>query len=123
MSFSTNIKAEISNIEYPKSESMSELSAFLNVGAIIKKDSFSIFTENPTVARRIYKLIKDIYRINIEMTKEELHRNKTNHLIEIKIKEKKDIILKDLSIINNDNTRRYIPKEYILSSSEEKNHI
>ena len=32
MSFTTNIKSEISSIEYSDSEKMSELSAMLNIG-------------------------------------------------------------------------------------------
>lgn len=120
MSFSTNIKNEISNIMYPKAESMSELSAILNIGANINKKSFSILTENPSVARRIYKLIKDIYHINIIMDKETLSRNRKNYLIEIKVNEKVNFILKDLSLLNNNNSRKYVPKEYLVNEIEEK---
>lgn len=120
MSFSTNIKNEISNIMYSKAESMSELSAILNIGADLKKDSFSILTENPSVARRIYKLIKDLYHVNIIMDKENLNRNRKNYLIEIKVTEKTNFILKDLSLINNNNSRKYVPKEYLISEFEEK---
>ena len=61
MSFTSNIKNEISNVEYSNSEMMSELSAILNIGVKISSDKFEIYTENISVARRIYKLIKDIY--------------------------------------------------------------
>ncbi len=120
MSFSTNIKNEISNIMYSKAESMSELSAILNIGATINKNNFSILTENPSVARRIYKLIKDLYHINIIMDKETLNRKRKNYLIEIKVEEKVNFILKDLSLINNNNSRKYVPKEFLISDIEEK---
>ena len=58
MSFTSNIKNEISNIEYGDSEKMAELSAILNIGVKIFDDKFEIYTENISVARRIYKLIK-----------------------------------------------------------------
>ena len=61
MSFTSNIKNEISNIEYSDSEKMAELSAILNIGVKICEDRFEIYNENVSVARRIYKLIKDIY--------------------------------------------------------------
>ena len=67
MSFTSNIKNEISSIEYGDSEKMAELSAILNIGIKIFDDRFEIYTENVSVARRIYKLIKEIYHVNIEM--------------------------------------------------------
>ena len=39
MSFTSNIKNEISNVEYSNSEMMSELSAILNIGEKNVKDS------------------------------------------------------------------------------------
>ena len=43
MSFTSNIKNEISNVEYSNSEMMSELSAILNIGVKISSDKFEIF--------------------------------------------------------------------------------
>ena len=45
MSFTTNIKNEILNIEYPKSEIIAELSAIVNIGATLEKNKFSIYLE------------------------------------------------------------------------------
>ena len=44
MSFTTNIKNEISNIEYSESEKMAELSAILNIGVKIHEDNFEILS-------------------------------------------------------------------------------
>lgn len=120
MSYSTNIKNEISNIAYSSSESMSELSAILNIGATFSKNNFSVLTENPSVARRIYKLIKDLYHINIIMEKEKRIRNRKKYLIEIKVTEKLDFILKDLSLLNSNNSRKYIPASFLINGIEEK---
>ena len=42
MSFTSNIKNEISSIEYGESEKMAELSAILNIGVKIYEDKFEI---------------------------------------------------------------------------------
>ena len=42
MSFTSNIKNEISNVEYSNSVMMSELSAILNIGVKISSDKFEI---------------------------------------------------------------------------------
>ena len=72
MSFTSNIKNEISSIQYSESENFAELSAILNIGAKIFDDRFEIYTENISVARRIYSLIKETYHIDIEMDNSEI---------------------------------------------------
>lgn len=120
MSFTTNIKNEISNIHYPKTESISELSAILNVSGNFNKNSFNIYTENASVARRIYKLIKDVYHVNIEMKSKDINRLNKTHLIEIIVKDKANFILKDLDLINTNNSKKHVPRNYIVDSVELK---
>lgn len=113
MSYSSNIKNEISNIEYSKSETMAELSAILNIASVMETDSFYICVENISVARRIYKLIKDIYHVEIDMDTTLINTLRKNKLVKLTIKEKSKIILEDLSILDND-IRLYEPKSYLV---------
>ena len=55
MSYTTNIKNEILNNEYNKTEQISELSAIININGEIENNSISLYTENIGVSRRIYK--------------------------------------------------------------------
>ena len=119
MSFTTNIKNEISNIEYRESEKMAELSAILNIGVKIHEDNFEILTENLSVARRIYKLIKDIYHVEIEMDTSEVNTLRKNKLVSLKVTEKIDLILNDLCILEN-GKRIYIPHNYLIDELKDK---
>ena len=119
MSFTTNIKNEISNIEYSESEKMAELSAILNIGVKIHEDNFEILTENLSVARRIYKLIKDIYHVEIEMDTSEVNTLRKNKLVSLKVTEKIDLILNDLCILE-DGKRIYIPHNYLIDELKDK---
>ena len=119
MSFTTNIKNEISNIEYSESEKMAELSAILNIGVKIHEDNFEILTENLSVARRIYKLIKDIYHVEIEMDTSEVNTLRKNKLVSLKVTEKIDLILNDLCILEN-GKRIYIPHNYLIDELKDK---
>jgi len=103
MSFTTNIKNEILNIEYPESELIAELSAIININANIKKEEFTIYTENFGVARRIYKLIKDLFKTDVFIEKEKVNRLNKNYLIYINVKDKNNQLLKTLDIINEKN--------------------
>ena len=119
MSFTSNIKNEISNIEYEDSEKISELSAILNIGVKILDNKFEIYTENISVARRIYKLIKEIYHVDIEMDTNEINTLRKNKLVLLSVSDKADFILEDLSIIK-DKTRIYVPSEYLVDDISDK---
>lgn len=119
MSFTTNIKEEISKIPNTRSESISELSGFLRNNGTCTDDTIDLITENATVAKRIYKLMKDLYDITCEIeTRKSLNFSK-NNLYLIMINEKADTILKDLSIIDEKGNFLETPNEYITGSEEE----
>ena len=119
MSFTSNIKNEISNIEYGHSEKMAELSAVLNIGVKIYDDRFEIYTENISVARRIYKLIKEIYHVDIEMDTSNTNSLRGNKLVLLIVRDKEHLILEDLSILDGKN-RIYIPSMYLVDNDKDK---
>ena len=86
MSYTTNIKNEIINMNYHESELIAELSAIINISAEIKRDVFNIYIENIGVSRRIYKLLKDLFQARITLEKEKVNRLNKNYLIHIKVK-------------------------------------
>lgn len=67
MSFSTNIKNELCNIETNSLEAIAELSAIIKINNHYTTD-IKIITENKEVGIRIYKLIKDLYNISCKIT-------------------------------------------------------
>ena len=119
MSFTTTIKEEISRIDNTRSESIAELSGFLRNNGVCDETSIELLTENATVAKRIYKLVKDIYDVTCEIeTRKNVNFSK-NNLYMINIYEKTDFILKDLSVIDEDGEILPEPKEYILGTEED----
>lgn len=118
MSFTSNIKNEISSIEYGESEKMAELSAILNIGVKIYDDKFEIYTENISVARRIYLLIKEIYHVEIDMDTG-YNSLRGNKLVLLSVHDKIDLILSDLCIQKN-NERIYVPDNYLVDEEHDK---
>ena len=118
MSFTSNIKNEISSIEYGESEKMAELSGILNIAVKIYDDKFEIYSENISVARRIYLLIKEIYHVEIIMDTG-FNSLRGNKLVLLSVHEKIDLILSDLCIkINNE--RLYVPSDYLIDEELDK---
>lgn len=97
-SFTTQIKDEISKIETNKLESISELCAFLKYNDAID-ETLTVKTENPSVARRIFNLLKRIYGVNIKLTirSQKKFFNKTVYYLHVS--EKIDIINTDVESI------------------------
>ena len=118
MSFTSNIKSEMSSIEYGESEKMAELSAILNIGVKIYEDKFEIYTENISVARRIYLLIKEIYHVEIDMDTG-YNSLRGNKLVLLSVHDKIDLILSDLCIQKN-NERIYVPDNYLVDEEHDK---
>ena len=108
MSFTSVVKNELSKLDLEKLEAISELSAILKNNAVIDNDYIKIMTENSSVARHIFNIIKKIYNISPKITVRRGYNYNKNYIYILEIKEKKNIIIKDLSLDNN------IPNNYIL---------
>ena len=116
MSFTSTVKEEITRLENNKLEYIAELSSIVRNNATINEEII-ITVENNAVARRIYKLIKSIYDVTPNITIRKRYNFNTNLSYILKIKTKKDIILKDLSIVI-DGIYQNIPKNYIINDEE-----
>mgnify|MGYP003303062270 CR=1 FL=1 len=116
MSFTSIIKDEVTHLEGNKLEYIAELSCIIRNNAKITED-ITITVENNSVARRIFKLIKQIYDVNPAITVRKRYNFNNNLSYILKIKNKKDIILKDLSIVIDGNYQN-IPKSYIINDEE-----
>ena len=103
-----NIKDEISKVDSTKTEQIAELSAVVrNSGTV--NNAWKITIENNSVARRIYKLFKDIYDINPSITIRSRNGLNNNLIYIFNITSKYQNILKDLSIIDNKGNYLDIP--------------
>ena len=107
MSFTSTIKNELSKLELEKVEKVSLLSAILKNNSQID-NKIKISTENSSLARHIFTLIKDLYSITPRITVRKGYNYNKNLMYILELKEKKDIIIKDLSLDKN------IPEKYIL---------
>ena len=116
MSFSLDIKNEVARLEVSKEEKISELSAIVRNSAIIEDREIIIYIENNAVARRIFKLFKNVYDINPVITvRKKYFNNGYSYILTIRNRVKE--ILDDLSIIK-DNKYLNIPLEYITSDDD-----
>lgn len=116
MSFTYVVKDETSKLETTRLEDIPELSAIIRIAGKIS-DNINITIENNAIARRVFKLFKEIYGItpSITVRNKKLGKGLTYILnINTMVKD----VLEDLSIIDN-NKYLSIPKEYLISDEEQ----
>lgn len=111
MTFTTQIKEEITKEENNNIEDLTSLCTYLKFNATLEEDRMTVMVVNASVARWIFKLLKTNYNVLIKLTTRTMKRFKARNLYILEVKEKLDLIYKDI-----DN----IFKEINTSSDEEK---
>ena len=110
MSFTVNVKNEVTKQEFSKLEKISLLSAIISTGL---ESENKIATENNSLARLLFSLIKELLKTNptITLRKGYNYQKKMLYILKINNTDFKDI----LGIGDNG-----IPKEYIIDDEESK---
>lgn len=107
MSFSSKVKSEICRFtDFSKKEAVAELSAIMKASGTLslignKKISFRIITENPAIARLIFKLLKDHFNIHTKLMVKKSNSLKKNNVYIVHISEEMGIrnILKEVGVL------------------------
>ena len=108
MSFTSVVKNELSKLEPNKLEAITELSAILKNNALIDDDSIKITTENSSVARHIFNLVKELYNLSSKITVRRGYNYQKNYIYILEINNKVKYIVNDLSLDTD------IPSNYIV---------
>lgn len=120
MSFASEIKNELINMEADKCCYRAELAALIRMNGELSIGKFSLTldvqTENPAIARRIYILIKETYNYKIEVLVRKNMRLKKNNVYIVRLKEKVTELLNDLKLkTENEYITQYInPQTMVL---------
>lgn len=119
MSYTTNIKNEISKIENTKSESIAELSAFIRNNGYLDNNCLYLTTENENILNRLIKFLVSIYDVKVDLDKKNNLNFSKKNLNIIIIREKVSYILQDVGFYSKDNTYLESPPNYIVGANEE----
>lgn len=100
MTFTTSLKEEMSKTDFSIVEAQNELISFLNCLGKFSKDELIITMENASVARRIYKEIKEIYKVSPSITIRMQKRFKVKQIYILSIKDNIDFIKESINLGN-----------------------
>ena len=120
MSFSVKVKSEILRLQSERTEKISLLSSYIRNNAVITEKSILINTENMEISKYIFELFKELYNIFPIITVRKSFNFKKSMSYLLKIDSHLNLILKDLSLINEDGYFINIPREYIYTEDDDK---
>ena len=90
MTFTTQIKDEITKNYDSTPESLISLCTYLRFNSTFDNHKISVYTENASVARWLFKLLKFHYNIEIKLTTRTIKRFKKRNIYILEIKDKYD---------------------------------
>ncbi len=117
MSFTSIVKNEISKLEIDKTEFISEFCGFIINSAEITNDSIKLTTENASVARKYFSMIKSLYNLIPKITVRRQYNFNRGHAYILEYKNAEEI-LSDTSLLR-DGKIYNMPSDYIISGDEE----
>ena len=116
MSFTGIVKNELSKLELERLEAISELSSLIKNNSTIDSKKIRISTENSSVARHIFNLIKNLYSVYIKIIVRKGYNYQKNYIYILEINDRIDFIIEDLCL-NKDIPDSYIIDDDILKRS------
>ncbi len=123
LSFTMNVKNEISLQDNERNMELLELSAFIRNNGKIENDIITLSTENNKVAKHLYVMIKKMFNVvaNIDDKTGSFNRNR---LFIITINQKVDYILKDVCYYDeNHEYLKVVPNFFIDSEDEKRSYL
>ena len=119
MSYTVEIKEEISTLKNTKSEIIAELSGFIRNNGEYQHDLFYLTTENPLTVERLTSFFEMIYEVKLKIQTKESTNLSKKRLYSLILDSKVDFILQDLGLIDQKNQYLEVPPTYIVGANEE----
>lgn len=96
MTYTTQIKEEITKDFQNVPEELTAVCTYLHFNSALQNNILSVTIINASVARWVFKNLKEIYNIDIKLTTRTMKRFKVRNLYILEIKEKLDTIIADI---------------------------
>lgn len=104
MSFAAQTKKELTLVEADSCCSRAELAALIRMNGTVQISKQRVYldisTENAAIARRIYTLIKSLFRLHVETLVQKKMRLKKNNIYIVRVPAKVQELLQELSIVS-----------------------
>ncbi|GEK29379.1 DNA-binding protein WhiA [Furfurilactobacillus siliginis] len=127
MSYASDVKKELTGLKVHAANGKAELMALIRMnGAVsIVNHAFvlNVQTENPAIARRIYALLKQFYRLEAELIVRKNVKLKKNNMYVVRLKSGTQHVLSDLHIMGDAGIEEVVPQDFLQEDSEIRSYL
>ena len=127
MSYASEVKKELTMLEVHFGNAKAELMALIRMNGSLEiynhKFVLNVQTENPAIARRIYKLLKQFYDIESELLVRRKMKLKKNNLYIVRLKTGSDFVLKDLDILDGFQIKETVPLAFLDDDAKVRSYL
>lgn len=124
MSFASETKKELTQIEADETCLKAEVSALIRMNGTLsftnRQLSLDVQTENAAIARRLYTIIKKLYSYNVELLVRKKMRLKKNNVYICRVREGARELLTDLDILSEDFQLNHSLSSSLLANKNQK---
>ncbi|MER2226711.1 MAG: DNA-binding protein WhiA [Carnobacterium sp.] len=127
MSYASEVKKELTQLEVHREHAKAELAALIRmngtVGLVDKKFILNVQTENAAIARRIYVLLKDHFDVESELLVRRKMKLKKNNVYIVRLKHGTKEVLSDLSIMEGMSFHSHVSDEVMMNTQKVKSYL
>lgn len=113
MSYAADVKKELTSLDVHRNNARAELSAILKMNGVLNIQNQQLFlsmqTENPAIARRVFSLLKQVYKIEAQVVVRKNLKFNRNNVYLIKLNYSSKHIIDDLQLISDGQISNEIP--------------
>lgn len=124
MSFASETKKELTQVEVDDSCLKAEVSAIIRMNGSLsftnRQLSLDVQTENAAIARRLYTIIKKLYPYNVELLVRKKMRLKKNNVYICRVREGARDLLSDLDILSEDFQLNHLISKTLVATKDQK---
>lgn len=127
MSYASEVKKELTTLEVHREHAKAELTALIRMSGSVsiynQKLILNIQTENAAIARRMYSLLKDHYKIEGELLVRRKMKLKKNNIYIVRLKQGVQELLNDLNIFDGIQFKTNISDEIMNNDQKQRSYL
>lgn len=127
MSYASEVKKELTTLEVHRENAKAELMALIRMNGSIslsnQKIILNIQTENPAIARRIYRLILEFYDVESKLVVRKKMKLNKNNVYVVRIMYHAKDILDNLGIFDNYQIVERVPIEMLKNDAQVRSYL
>ena len=117
MSYASEVKKELTGITVHEKNARAELMALIRMNGSIRLANHAMIlnvqTESPAIARRIYSLIKQLYKVESDILVRKKMKLKKNNTYVVRLRHHAQEILGDLAILDGFQIKERVPLDLL----------